>query len=501
MSRLSRRTFLAGTAASFAAGPALAQRGRTPPAPETDCIVVGAGAAGIAAARRLREAGRSFVLIEASNRIGGRCVTDTQSFGVPFDRGAHLIYNPASNPLTRLARPTGLDVYPSPSAQRIRIGRRNARESELEDYLTASVRANRAMADATRGRGDVSAGSAVPRDLGEWQSTVEFALGPYVTGKDIGEISANDLIRADGREAAAICRQGCGALLAKLGEGLPVQFDTALRLVDILNRGTKVELQTSKGSISAKYCIITASTNVVLDRIKFDGGLGKRHQDAFERLKLGSFDHIALELNGNPLGLPADDLVFEKASGPRTAALLANIGNTPLSVVEVGGKFGRDLAARGEKAMVEFAVEWLSGMFGPNVRRAVGRTKATQWNNDQWTQGAIASASPGGQAARRILMEPVRNRIFFAGEAVHETAWGTVGGAWESGTRAADTVVRRVLGQPDPAPPKAEIEVPEKPVATGRQIIREDSPGAPGSSQSWCFTNPNSQYCKPRRAR
>jgi hypothetical protein len=66
-------------------------------------------------------------------------------------------------------------------------------------------------------------------------------------------------------------------------------------------------------------------------------------------------------------------------------------------------------------------------------------------------------------------MEPIRNRVFFAGEAVHETAWGTVGGAWESGTRAADTVVRRLLGQPDPAPPKAEGKPAEKPARKGKR--------------------------------
>ena len=140
-----------------------------------------------------------------------------------------------------------------------------------------------------------------------------------------------------------------------------MQLDTAVKLVDITGRGTKVELSTTKGAIAGRYCIITASTNVVLDRIKFDGGLPKRHQDALEKLKLGSFDHIALELTGNPLGLQRDDLVFEKSSGPRTGALLANVGGTPLSVVSVGGKFGRDLAEQGDKAMVEFAVEWLSG--------------------------------------------------------------------------------------------------------------------------------------------
>jgi monoamine oxidase len=474
MSRLSRRSFLGGSAASFAAGPAFGQRAR-PPSGEVDVIIVGAGAAGIAAARRLAAAGRSFILLEASNRIGGRCVAETASFGVPFDRGAHTIYSPDSNPLTKLASRTGLDISPAPSAQRIRIGRRNARESELEDYLTATVRANRAMADISRLRGDPSAASAVPKDLGEWQSTVEFALGPYSSGKELGEVSAIDLGRADSRDTAAICRQGYGALLAKLAEGIPVQLDTAVKFVDVTARGSKVELATTKGTVSGRFCIITASTNALLDRIKFDGDLPKRHQEAFEKLRLGSFDHIALELNGNPLGLPRDEPVFEKSSGPRTAALIANIGGTPLSVVDVAGKFGRDLAAQGNKAMVEFAVEWLSGLFGPGVKKALGHSQVTQWAKDPWTQGAFSSASPGGQFARRLLMEPVRGRVYFAGEAVHETAWGTVGGAWDSGTRAADAVSRRVLGQPEPKQPAesrpagTDIIAPEKSGRRGKR--------------------------------
>ena len=139
MNRLSRRSFVVGSAASFAAGPAWAQRARG----EVDVIIVGAGAAGIAAARRLAAAGRTFALVEATHQIGGRCIAETRSFGVPFDRGAHFIYTPDSNPLTKLASRTGLEIYPAPSAQRIRIGRRNAREGELEDYLATSVRANR----------------------------------------------------------------------------------------------------------------------------------------------------------------------------------------------------------------------------------------------------------------------------------------------------------------------------------------------------------------------
>jgi monoamine oxidase len=456
----SRRSFLAGAAAFAAARPALGQSSTAQTSADVDVIVVGAGAAGIAAARTLSAAGRSFTLVEAASRVGGRCITETRSFGVPFDRGAHWIQNPDINPLTKLAAQTGLDIYQAPSAQRVRIGQRRARESELEDYLAAMVRANRAISEAGRGRIDVDCLHALPKDLGDWQSTMEFMLGPYANARDLDEMSALDFSKTSDRGAGAFCRQGYGALLAKLADGIPVELQTPVTQVDTQTRGSRVDAVTPRGTLSCRYMIVTASTEVLAsERIKFDKGLPKRHADALAKLRLGSFDHIALEMPGNPLGLQRDDMVLERSSGSRTAALLANVSGTPLALVEVGGRFGRELSGEGEAAMVDFAVEWLAGLFGSGVKGAVRRTAATRWNAEPWVQGAFATASPGGQWARRALMEPVRDRVYFAGEAVHETLWGTVGGAWESGARAAEAVVRRLAGLPEavPAmPPKAE---------------------------------------------
>src|SRR5580698_399098 len=101
MPRLSRRSFLAASAATLAA-PAIA----APPSAcaDFDVVIVGAGAAGIAAARRIAAAGRKFVLLEAAGHVGGRCITDTRTFGVAYDRGAHWIHTPELNPIAKLPR-------------------------------------------------------------------------------------------------------------------------------------------------------------------------------------------------------------------------------------------------------------------------------------------------------------------------------------------------------------------------------------------------------------
>src|SRR5580693_10273971 len=172
MPSLSRRSLLRASAA-FAARPALAAV--TPSGGPLDVVIIGAGAAGIAAARRFAAAGRRYVVIEATDHIGGRCVTDMKSFGVPFDRGAHWIYLPDSNPVTKLTPVRGMNLYPAPQSQKVRIGLRYAREGELEDFLTAQVRAIRAIDDAAR-KADIPCEQVVPNDLADWHGTVEFVL-------------------------------------------------------------------------------------------------------------------------------------------------------------------------------------------------------------------------------------------------------------------------------------------------------------------------------------
>ncbi len=440
---------------------------------EADIVVIGAGAAGIAAARRIVAANRKVIVLEAASQVGGRCVTDISTFDVPFDRGARWIHNPETNPMIKLGRAAGLEIMPAPTGQKIRIGRRNARASETEEFLAALVKANRAIDEASRGRVDVSCASVMPKELGDWSGTAEFVLGANFAGKDLKDISAIDKVRAQDRNSAIACRQGLGTLIAKLAEQLPLSLSTPASRIEWGNRDAIV--QTPAGKITARAAIITVSSNVLASgNIKFAPDIPKRTLDAAAKLGLGSFDHIALQLPGNPLGLGRDDILIEQSNSTRTALLYANMGSSSLCSIDVGGSFGRDLSAQGEAAMVAFAIEWLTKLFGSDLAKAVKKSSATRWNASPYVQGAMSVAPPGAQPSRKALSEPV-GCMYFAGEATHETLWGTVDGAWESGERAAEAALRRIGALRDEPVRQAPVVKRRQPGGPPRAAM----PGAP----------------------
>ena len=464
---MTRRDFLSASAA-LAVTPVLGGRAGAAPLPrEADIVVIGAGAAGVAAARRIMAANRKVIVVEATNQIGGRCQTDSSTFEVPFDRGARWMHNPDTNPMIKLARAAGLEITTAPSGQKIRIGRRNARPGETEEFLAALVRANRAIDDASR-RLDVSCASALPKDLGDWAGAAEFVLGANFAGKDLKDLSVGDKARAQDRNTAIACRQGLGTLIAKLGEQVPLSLSTPANRISWGSRDVTVE--TPSGKIAARAAVITVSSNVLAaGNIKFTPDIPKRTLEAAGRLTLGSYDRIALQMPGNPLGLSRDDVVIEQSNSTRTALMYANMGGSSLCTIDVAGSFGRDLSAQGERAMVAFATEWLTKLFGSDAANAVKKSSATRWDAAPFALGAMSAAGPGGQASRKILTEPI-GCMYLAGEATHETLWGTIDGAWESGERAAEAALRRIgaLKDNEPAPAPARAPKRRAPSASSR---------------------------------
>src|SRR5215213_2044686 len=170
MTGVSRRALVAGLGASALRLPSIANA--TVQA-DFDVLIVGAGAAGISAARHILRSGKTVAILEGSDRLGGRCLTDTRTFSLPYDAGAQWIHETEALPLAQLCKEAGLEIHRAAPTTYLRIPSfqarqstkyRPARDSELEHFYNVLVRCNRAIADAGGSGAELSCEKALPDD-------------------------------------------------------------------------------------------------------------------------------------------------------------------------------------------------------------------------------------------------------------------------------------------------------------------------------------------------
>ena len=433
--RPSRRGFLAG-AASLALAPRLRA------ATDIDVAVVGAGAAGLAAARQLRQAGRSFVVLEARARIGGRAYTDT-SLGAPFDAGAQYIHWAERNPWKRIADELGVplqeDAWSDPPLVYVNGARLNEAErarrrggfNRIWSALTLGSAADQSFADAVRDAPAevvAAAGGVTQFSLGEDPERVSIA--------DYQELWSGD---------DYLVPSGYGTLVARYGAEIPVRLSTPATAIRW--HGTGVEIETPSGTLRAGAAIVTVPVGVLkAGGIRFSPELPDGVQGALDGLGMGAYTKIALRLDRARVGpLDATDY-FEVLDGGRATSFEFWPFGRDLAIALLGGDHGRRMCEAGEPAAVDFVTERLAAMLGGGIRRAVMGGRLAGWWTDPYARGSYSVARPGHLAARMALREPVAERIWFAGEATAGGGAMTVGGATLEGERAAREAIRKLAG-------------------------------------------------------
>ena len=210
----------------------------------------------------------------------------------------------------------------------------------MEDYLAAIVRANRAIQDAARGKADVTCMQALPKDLGDWRPAVEFVLGPFGCGKNLDEISAMDFARSP--SATSMRSAARGSARCWRSSAPTCRCSSRRRCTRMQSTRNFVEIETARGRINARAAIVTVSTGVLAaDKIKFTPELPKRQLDAIAKLSLGSYDHVALELKGNPLQLQQRRSGVREGDGrAHRRAARQRVGHAARAWSRSRGKFG-----------------------------------------------------------------------------------------------------------------------------------------------------------------
>jgi len=439
---LTRRRLLLGLMSIpfFIHAPAWASTPKNP-----DVVIIGAGAAGLGAAKTLSENGVSFVLIEAQSRIGGRAYTDHHTFGVPYDMGCHWLNSGAKmNPWINYGKTNGFTVYPAPSDDfgeyGLFIGQRKATIKEFKKYDGAWDEIEDEIGwIAEKGKNpDISPAQVIELDT-KWKQLSAYMMGPLGMGKEFDNFSCQDWWESAGGPSS-YCKEGYGAMVAHYGRKLPVQLATPAHHIDY--RGPGVKVKTAEGTISGKAVILTVSTGVLAaDKIKFTPTLPVKKQESFQYISMGTQNQVALQFSQDIFGLGPDQFVdYVSEDGSKAGGMLTNMGGTNLTYVYTGGDFGRELELAGIKAAVEWGVNEVVKIYGSDVRKHFLKGMFTRWGEHPWTLGAYASAEPGYYHMRAELRKTIADKLFFAGEATHPLLWATCGGGIVSGIDAANRV-------------------------------------------------------------
>lgn len=433
---LTRRVFLAGLSAGSAAGIASPAFATTP-----DVVVIGAGAAGIAAAHRLIASGKSVVLIEAADRIGGRALTDSTTFGQPYDVGCSWLQGPETLPHLALARSRGFGLvdFGISTEMHFRGGRR-ATAAERRAYNRSWAQIEAAL-DGAEGL-DVAAATVIP-DAVPYSAAVQAWIGAMDHGVDFADLSTADYKAYADLEVDYLVRDGLGALVALVGEGLPVRLSTAATRIDWSGPGVRVE--TTAGTIAARACIVTVSTGVLAGGgIRFSPELPADKQQAIADVPMGLLEKVGLMFDGARFGLSDTGILTQLYDGPVPAPachFLTFPTGHDYVVGFVGGSFGWEIAGEGAEAAIDFALAEFVRAVGSDARRHFLRGHFSGWSQNPLTIGAYSAARPGRHAARAALARPIGDRVFFAGEAVAGDHIALMSGAHLSGARVAGEVI------------------------------------------------------------
>ena len=399
---------------------------------DVDVAIVGAGAAGIGAARRLAGSRHSLLVIEASERIGGRAWTQGVA-GMPLDLGCGWLHSAERNPWTRIAEEQGFAIDRTPSTWGRQYRDLGFSPEEQHDARVAYC----AFDDCIRQTPPPSDRASDALTPGEpWNGYIE-ALSGYINGAGLATLSVADYLAYDDAASDTNWRvpAGYGTLIVASMPRVPVAVATPVSRID--HHGERIALETPRGTVRARVAIVTASTDVLArGDIAFARGLDD-HLHAAANLPLGLANKLFLALDAD-LAVESDRHLIGNPRSERTGSYYLRPFARPVIECFFGGDGAADLEAAGLDASARFAIDELASLLGSDVRKRLHLIAGSAWRSADGFGGSYSHARPGHAGARSTLASPVAERIFFAGEACSLTDFSTAHGALASGTEAAE---------------------------------------------------------------
>lgn len=403
---------------------------------EVDVAVIGAGSAGIAAARRLMAAdGVSVVVLEARERAGGRTWT-VEKNGYPLDLGGEWLHSADRNVLTGIAEENGFALYHRRPDWTTRIRNSGASIVEQEEWIAARETSRAARHRAAAEMEDRACSMLLPRG-GRWNALLN-ASSTWGNAVELDKISVKDNDRYEDSGVNWRVWRGYGNLLATLAAPLPIAFGAPVSRID--HRGRDIVIETERGPVRARKIVVTLPTDVLAaEAIAFEPVLLAKLAAA-EGLPLGLANKLFFAFSGRMDDLDADGDIFLVGSTTRLETMSYQVRPFGRPIVQCffGGEFAAGLERDGFPVMAAFAIDELAALRGNFIRKELTPLAVSSWRADPFARGSYSYAKPGHADDRAVLAAPVDDRIFFAGEATSPNFFSTVHGAFESGTRAAE---------------------------------------------------------------
>ena len=406
-----------------------------------DVAIIGAGAAGLAAARTLEGSNLSSIVLEARDRIGGRAHTMIVGDNIPFDLGCGWLHSADENPFVAIAEKLGFEIERSLPPWRQRSYKEIFPQAERDEFF-AALDAFFTRTEAAARRAQDSAASDYLEPGNRWNPMID-AISTYINGCELDQVSVKDFEAYEDTEINWRVPRGYGALIAAYGAPCNVALSCNVTRID--HSGPRIQIETSRGTLIADKVIVCVPTDLIAaEAIRFSPALPDK-VDAATNLPLGADDKVMLALNGDH-DLPKDGTL--RAATMRTAMGTYHLRPFGRNCIEgfFGGRHARDLEDAGEGAMAAAAIDEIVGLLGSNYRGKLTPLGESHWSRDPFARGSYSHALPGHADKRAVLAAPVNDRIFFAGEATSPDFFTTAHGAQQSGVRAAKEAMQTTTG-------------------------------------------------------